>query len=262
MPCQTALRKRRFFCSWRGVPLVLIAFGLAACSSERPHRGPSGETGPGDQGHEPPIPRMEAQGTFFDGQILVEALLARAGVKWSRTDAGDSGSTGGDGGRGGSRGGMHMGGGGGRRGGHGGGRGGGGGEAGEGGSAGTQAPPIHAINQAPIVLRLRLTNHGAAPAAIAVIDFDSSLGDFAVQPESITVNPGDAVEAEPMVSRLGVTTTEIPVTVKLRTGDRTEQQVITLHVVPTAAPAPPGTGAPPEAPGPPAPAAGPTPAPS
>jgi len=92
-------------------------------------------------------------------------------------------------------------------GGHGGrGRGGGGGTDESGGDAGARPPPIHASNQAPIQLRLRLTNHGPAPADVAVEDFDSALGNFVVQPEMITVKPGESVEAEPMISRLGCRT--------------------------------------------------------
>ncbi len=203
----------------------------------------------------PPVRRMEATADFFGGQIEVETLLARAGVKWSRTDE-KEGATGGSG-RSGRGAGMHGGfgvggGGGGMRGGYGGGRGGGGregrGESAEGGGEeGPRPPPIRAINQAPIVLRLRVTNHGPAPSDVEVVDFNSVLGDFAVQPEKITVQPGEAVEADPMVSRLGVPSEEVPLTVKLRIGDKTEQQVLTLRAVkepPPEAPKPPPAGGP------------------
>jgi hypothetical protein len=66
---------------------------------------------------------------------------------------------------------------------------------------------------------------------IEVLDFNSDLGDFVVLPEKIAIAPGASVEADPMVSRLGVSTTEIPVTVRLRLEGKSEQQILTLKVV-------------------------------
>lgn len=256
-PC---LRWLRF--GLRGLPLVLIGFVLAACEGERPHRPPPGAMGPHEGGAPADIPRMEARSRFFDGQVEVEALLARAGAKWSREDQSAASSDSQDksgGGRGGFSGSM---GGGGMRGGFGGGGGGhggrghgGGGQPEGGAEGGPQAPPIRAINQPAVTLRLRLTNHGAAPTDVEVIDFNSVLGDFVVQPEKITVKPGESVEAEPMVSRLGVTGDEVPLTVKLHCNGRTEQQVLTLRAVKETPPA----GAPPAAAASPAPAAAPGP---
>jgi hypothetical protein len=61
-----------------------------------------------------------------------------------------------------------------------------------------------------------------------------------VQPAHLTVQPGESVEADPMVSRLGVSSDEIPLTVKLRIDGRADQQVLTLKIVPeTTPPAPP-----------------------
>jgi hypothetical protein len=240
----------------RSLPLVLIGFGLAACEGERADRRPPGAMGTGAT---TPIPRMEAQGSFFDGQVGVEVMLARAGEKWSR----DEPAAGGEGGGGRRRGGGHVGfsgGMGGMRGGYGGrGRGEGRGEE-EAGGPGNQAPPIRAVNQPAVQLRLRLTDHGPAPVAVAVVDFNSTLGDFVVQPEQIAVKPGESVEADPMVSRLGVFGEEIPLTVKLHLGGRTEQQVLTLRAVPESRtpPAPPAAASvapPPPAASPPAPPA-------
>lgn len=229
-----------WFCrSLRGLPLTLLLLGFAACEGERPHRPPPGAMGSNEGGGLAAIPRMEAQGTFFDGRIEVEAMLARAGMKWSR-DAESSGG-GGGGGRqsrgGGFRGGSGMGGGS-----RGGGRGrGGGGESGPPGGGAEdsvqRAPPIRASNQPPIQLRLRLTSHGEAPVDVEVVDFNSALGNFVVQPPKITVKPGESVEAEPMVSRLGIFNDEIPLTVKLHVSGRTEQQVLTLRAVKEPAPA-------------------------
>lgn len=171
---------------------------------------------------------------FFDGQLEAEVLLARVGAQWARD--GNSGNI--------SSSGRRSGGGGfgGRGGGFGGGRGGGPGGAGmgspPGGGADDTVPrvPIRASNEPAVQLRLRLANHGSAPVDVEVVDFNSALGNFVVQPSKITLPPGAPVEAEPMISRLGVTAEEIPLTVKLHISDRTEQQVLTLRVVKETAP--------------------------
>ena len=107
--------------------------------------------------------------------------------------------------------------------------------------------PIHAINQPAIQLRLRLTNHGTAPLVVEVIDFDSALGDFVVEPPKITLPPGVPVEAEPMVSRLGMTGDEVPLKISLKIEGRADGGVLTLHTV-KELPPPPPTGAPPAGP--------------
>ncbi len=204
------------------------------------------------------IPPREAHGSFYGGEIEVEALLARAGTHWARGDEGEKeGAKGGRrGGEGGFHGGLGMGGGGGHMRGGFGGREREGGEAGEGGERGgygggggeegPRPPPMRASNQMPILLRLRLTNHGQAPVAVEVTDFNSVLGDFVVQPDKIDLKPGQSVEAEPMVSRLGIPEGDVPLTVKLSLAGKEEQQVLTLHKVEKPAPAtvPPASPAP------------------
>jgi hypothetical protein len=178
---------------------------------------------------------------FFDGQVEAEALLARTGAHWARNDESDATAKANPPGGGG-----HFSGGGGMGGGHGGGhRGGGqGGPMGSGADqGGPQAPPIHAINQPGVQLRLRLTNHRDAPIVVEVLDFNSDLGDFVVQPARITVQAGESVEADPMVSRLGVSADEVPLTVKLRMEGRSDQQILSLKIVieGTSGMAPPNT---------------------
>jgi hypothetical protein len=214
--------------------LVFFILGFAACASEHSHHQAGGPLGPEDAKNNTPIPRMEADGMFFDGQVEVETLLARAGATWTRDadQASASASSKGGGGLGGGFGGGH---GGGR---HGGGGGRGGGDSGRTQDDTTQqAPPIHASNGPVVQLRVRLTNHGPEPVTVEVVDFDSTLGNFVVQPEKITVQPGASVEADPMVSRLGMGTGEIPLTLKLRIAERSDQQVLTLRVVTEATPA-------------------------
>lgn len=176
---------------------------------------------------------------FFGGQLEVEALLASAGTHWASSD--DSKSTGGGskGGGGGISGGFGGGGGGGGHGGRHGGGGRGGGPPPDATDAGGQAAPIHASNQPGIQLRLRLTNHGAEPLVVEVLDFDSELGDFVVEPTKIELPPGKPVEADPMVSRLGMSTDEIPLTIKLKIDERLDGGVLMLRAIKEPPPAPP-----------------------
>jgi hypothetical protein len=84
-----------------------------------------------------------------------------------------------------------------------------------------------------VQLRLRLTNHGAEPVEIEVLDFNSTLGNFVVQPAKLTLPPGEPVETSPMLSRLGVPAVEeIPLTVRIRRGGKggtAETQVLKLR---------------------------------
>jgi hypothetical protein len=81
----------------------------------------------------------------------------------------------------------------------------------------------------PIVLWLQLTNTAGHPLSVEIDDFNSDLGNFAVQPEQVALIPGQSVEAEPMISRLGVTSLNIPVTITLRLNGKTETHVLTLQ---------------------------------
>jgi hypothetical protein len=90
----------------------------------------------------------------------------------------------------------------------------------------------------PIVMWLQLTSTASNPLNVGIIDFKSDLGSFAVQPELVALTPGQSVEAEPMISRLGVTSLNIPVTVTLRLNGKTETHVLTLQPVDSAAKSP------------------------
>lgn len=93
----------------------------------------------------------------------------------------------------------------------------------------------------PVALRLRVHNLTTAPVEIEFIECKSYLGNFAVRPEKITIAPGESGQPDPMVSLLGVSGEEIPVTVTLRLGDKRETHTLLLVPVkrsPTAAPAP------------------------
>jgi hypothetical protein len=208
--------------------LAFVLAGLGGCESDRSARRGSPEKALA-AAIETPTPEMAVNAAFFAGQIEVEVLLNRTGFakRDNATDAGNTGSGGGAGG-GGSAGGRRRGGGG--------GRGGGGQTAAPSSSAASSDPDgprpvIHESNEAPVRLHLRLTNHGTTAADLEVPDFDSELGNFVVQPPKINVQPGQSVETDPMTSRLGLRSAEIPLTVTLRRGGQTEKQVLKLRVI-------------------------------
>lgn len=80
----------------------------------------------------------------------------------------------------------------------------------------------------PITIRLNLQNRGAAAAKIDIQEMNSELGNFAVDPEIVTLAVGETGGPNPMVSQLGVTSDTIPVTVTLQLGGRTESHVISV----------------------------------
>jgi hypothetical protein len=90
----------------------------------------------------------------------------------------------------------------------------------------------------PIVMGLQLTSAAGNPLTVEIIDFKSDLGDFVMQPDHFAIAPGQSVQPEPVISRLGVTSLEIPVTVTLRLNGKTETHILTLRPVAAAAPPP------------------------
>ncbi|HTB79322.1 MAG TPA: hypothetical protein VK717_00390 [Opitutaceae bacterium] len=91
----------------------------------------------------------------------------------------------------------------------------------------------------PVVLWLRLTSAASDPLKVEITDFKSDLGNFAVQPDHFTLAPGQSADPDPMISRLGMTSTEIPVTVSLRINGKKETRVLTLLPVADDASEPP-----------------------
>jgi hypothetical protein len=89
-----------------------------------------------------------------------------------------------------------------------------------------------------VQLHLRLTNHGTEAVEVEVLDFNSDLGNFVVQPRKIALAPGASAEADPMTSRLGLTAEAIALTVKMRVNGKVEQQVLPLETIPAPAAAP------------------------
>ena len=86
----------------------------------------------------------------------------------------------------------------------------------------------------PVILRLILTNHGAAPVDVEILEVNSDLGNFAVQPDKLNLVPEKATQPDPMTSLLGVTSDEIPVKVRLRVNGKTESETLLVKSVFTA----------------------------
>jgi hypothetical protein len=226
---------RRHLSPLRSVSASLALLALAGCETDREARRPApvGEAGANAPA---PTPEMAAHGTFFAGQIEAEVLLNRGGFGPRGGGRDGAPPAGGPGGGGGGRGGF---GGGGRRGG--GGRGGAPVDSGGGPSRSAEVDPasrIVAVNRPPVQLHLRLTNHGTEAVEVEVLDFNSDLGNFVVQPRKIALAPGASAEADPMTSRLGLTAEAIALTVKMRVNGKVEQQVLPLETIPAPGAAP------------------------
>lgn len=186
-------------------------------------------------------PAMTGTENFADGKIAVEVTLGLPNHFHPGKEGEHGGSSGG-----GHHGGGHRG----------GGRHGGGGMGGEGGYPGIEGsgesgheggddeaprPVVRGSTLPPAQLKLHLKNNSATDAvSCEVADFNSALGNFAVFPSTYQLAAGQSAISETMTSRLGVESTEIPVTVALRIQGKVEKKVITLHQIqPLAEPAGP-----------------------
>lgn len=84
-------------------------------------------------------------------------------------------------------------------------------------------------NEAPVTLIVSFQNTGSETITLAIRDVTSPLGNFVPQPRQLILNPGQTLDLEPMISRLGVISAEIPLTLALKLGDKKEFQVIVLR---------------------------------
>lgn len=80
----------------------------------------------------------------------------------------------------------------------------------------------------PVTLRLALSNPTPQPIEVDISEVNSDLGNFAVQPEKLTIPAGKSAEPYPMNSQLGLIGDNFPVKVSLRIGGKTESQTITV----------------------------------
>ena len=88
----------------------------------------------------------------------------------------------------------------------------------------------------PVTLRVYFENRGTEPMEIAPTDVNSELGNFAVRPPKLSLAPGAQAALDPMISQLGVTNDEIPLTIGIRVGGKSETLVIVVKNIFTATP--------------------------
>jgi hypothetical protein len=89
----------------------------------------------------------------------------------------------------------------------------------------------------PVTVRLKLANLSQDTVTVDILELNSDLGNFAVEPELLAMAPQQIAEPDPMISQLGVTADSIPVKVTLRLAGKTETQVIAVKsLAPPAAP--------------------------
>jgi hypothetical protein len=93
----------------------------------------------------------------------------------------------------------------------------------------------------PVTLHLILTNTGPGPVKVELIDFISDLGNFAVDPDTLTLAPGQTAEPTPMVSELGVTADSIPFKVTLKAEGKRESKTVTAVILHEPPPPPAGS---------------------
>jgi hypothetical protein len=87
----------------------------------------------------------------------------------------------------------------------------------------------------PVTLHLILTNQSQEPVTVSMVDFDSEMGNFAVDPETLTIAPGQTGEPTPMVSDLGVSSDTIMFKVTLKYGASRESKSFPVTIVQQAA---------------------------
>jgi hypothetical protein len=90
----------------------------------------------------------------------------------------------------------------------------------------------------PVTLHLILTNKGMDSVTITMVDFASDMGNFAVDPDTLTIGPGLTAEPTPMVSELGVNADTMPFKVTLKYGATRETRTFPVSIVPEDMPVP------------------------
>lgn len=207
---------------------LILLFGLTSCVTRRIRRERFLKRVP------PPQALLEASTTFADGALAMQAWLGpsvrlREG---SRHPSEHGGRFGGE--RHGRREGREF------------------GERGEGGEGGEYEAPFRRgsgsaghysedeINQMygrenyqyvlppRLALTFTFVNHSNLPITFGVTDANSTLGDFAPQPVSLTIAPGKEGAVDPMLSTIQDNFDELDVSVSVRVRGRTETKVLKL----------------------------------
>lgn len=87
-------------------------------------------------------------------------------------------------------------------------------------------------NLPPVRIHLVFENRGDKPVKLRLWEFSSELGNFALRPEYLQIEPGKSASPEGMTSRLGLTSAALPVTLELRLEGKAERKVIKLSPAP------------------------------
>lgn len=188
------------------VLVTAVSLGLGGCASDRDDLSPEQLA---SRLKETPKPTMQAEQEFFEGKVVVEASLGR-GFRSRRRYNDDR-----------DRGGNSM-----------------AAYVYEFSSPEEEEDKRYVFNPRvkesplpPVALRLRLTNTTDAPLEIEFVECNSQLGNFAVQPRTLTLEPKQPGQPDPMISLLGVTAPELPVTLALKIAGQAEKKVLTLKPV-------------------------------
>lgn len=88
----------------------------------------------------------------------------------------------------------------------------------------------------PVRIHLRLTNRGAEAVEVTIADFLSPLGNFVVTPEKLSLDPGVALEVNPMTSALAGEVESGEIQLRLKARGASETKTISLHPEAAAAP--------------------------
>lgn len=85
--------------------------------------------------------------------------------------------------------------------------------------------------QPGVNIHLRFSNHSPVRLVFRIEGFRSTLGNFAIQPSQLSLDPGQSAEVEPMNSSIGDSSVGTIVTLILKIAGNTEQKVITLQTL-------------------------------
>lgn len=214
----------RFSCrgGWLTAAAVAATLLVAGCGS-----------GPKPRGREAQVPKQALEGSadFFAATVVARVRIDPIGGLGPARGDGENRS-----GRGGGRSGPPMGGGGGMGGGPGGGMGGGGGPGGgpppereSGGEA--QAAPQRLAGGPAVMIYLSVENKTDRELVVSAREFSSVFGNFAVQPEKLTVPAGAKVAFEAMSSATAVYA-DVSAKLTLVGAGQRETQTVALKIVP------------------------------
>jgi hypothetical protein len=94
------------------------------------------------------------------------------------------------------------------------------------------------ISPPRMALTFRFTNTGTQPVTFKIADVNSTLGNFAPRPETLTVAPGQTGTVDPMLSNMTSNFETLDVSLTIKIGKKDETQILKLHRAPDSGAAP------------------------